>query len=107
MVTLLLERGASVDRVCLQGATALCVAAQEGHDGVVRALLSAGADPNCADRCGRTPARLAARGGHVGIIRLLKERTASNTTPGCARNGCGGSSHLVINGMYHRDSTSN
>lgn len=36
VVQLLIEHGAVVDHTCNQGATALCIAAQEGHIDVVQ-----------------------------------------------------------------------
>ncbi|KAG5848249.1 hypothetical protein ANANG_G00096470 [Anguilla anguilla] len=65
-------RRARPDHACDQGATALGVAAQEGHAEVVRALLDRGADPNHADRW-RTAVRVATRGGHAHIVQLLEK----------------------------------
>jgi ankyrin repeat protein len=56
-----------------QGATALCIAAQEGHLECVRTLLEWGANPVHSDRCGRTPIRVAMKSGHVSISKLLEE----------------------------------
>ncbi|KAL4657022.1 ankyrin repeat domain-containing protein 50-like [Arapaima gigas] len=71
---LLLEgRGALVDLAChQQGATALCIAAQEGHAGVVAVLLEKGADPDHMDQYGRSPVKVAGKRGHVNIVRLLE-----------------------------------
>lgn len=106
IVRLLLEHGAAPDHTCNQGATALgeflvfqtflcleisllpdspsClflfkgIAAQEGHEGCVRALLQHGADPNHSDRCGRNALRVAMKSGHENVIRLLEEFSASS-----------------------------
>lgn len=53
------------------------IAAQEGHEGCVRALLQHGADPNHSDRCGRNALRVAMKSGHDSVIRLLEEFAAS------------------------------
>ena len=44
----LIEAGADVNKAMDDGATPLYVAAQEGHEAVVRALIEAGADVNKA-----------------------------------------------------------
>jgi hypothetical protein len=53
------------------------IAAQEGHEACVRALLTHGADPNHSDRCGRNALRVAAKSGHDAVVRLLEEFSAS------------------------------
>ena len=60
------------------------MAADEGHDAVVRALLIAGADKDFADISGYTPLCIAAGNGHVSIVRALLDagadkRIATNT----------------------------
>ena len=42
-----------------------------GHSGVVRLLLDAGADRGAADAHGATALRMAARNGHLEVVRLL------------------------------------
>ncbi|MBN3298262.1 ANR50 protein, partial [Amia calva] len=71
---LLIDSGAAnVDQACCQqGATALCIAAQEGHTDLVEVLLEKGANPNHADRYGRTPVKVAGKRGHTKIVRLLE-----------------------------------
>jgi len=53
------------------------IAAQEGHEACVRALLTHGADPNHSDRCGRNALRVAVKSGHDSVVRLLEEFNAS------------------------------
>ncbi|XP_049521085.1 ankyrin repeat domain-containing protein 50-like [Dermacentor silvarum] len=65
-----------VDHICVEGATALGIASQEGHEAVVRALLEHGADPSHADQCGRSPLRVATKAGHLNVVRLLEESLA-------------------------------
>ncbi|KAF4519651.1 hypothetical protein B566_EDAN004988 [Ephemera danica] len=91
IVRLLLSRNARVDHTCSQGATALCIAAQEGHAPCVRALLTGGADPAHSDRCGRTALRVAAKSGHEEVVRLLEEAHTSHRS----RTG-GGSSSISV-----------
>lgn len=50
---------------------ALYEAASEGREGMVKAMLRAGADPNAADKEGRMPLLGAAAGGHIAIVRHL------------------------------------
>ncbi|KAI1885208.1 hypothetical protein AGOR_G00217810 [Albula goreensis] len=79
---LLLESsGAAVDLAChQQGATALCIAAQEGHTELVAVLLERGADPEHADRYGRNPVKVAGKRGHTRIVRLLESHGAKAYT---------------------------
>jgi hypothetical protein len=53
------------------------IAAQEGHEACVRALLTHGANPNHSDRCGRNALRVAVKSGHDSVVRLLEEFAAS------------------------------
>lgn len=59
---------------------ALALAAQHGHEGVVRVLLDAGEDPNRYNPKGNhahsTPLHQAVWGGHEAVVRLLVERGA-------------------------------
>ncbi|KAJ8246699.1 hypothetical protein GJAV_G00254410 [Gymnothorax javanicus] len=69
--------GASVDRACFQqGATALCIAAQEGHAELVAVLLERGANPRHTDLYGRGPAKVAGKRGHTHIVKLLESHGA-------------------------------
>ncbi|XP_032423517.1 ankyrin repeat domain-containing protein 50 [Xiphophorus hellerii] len=61
-----------IDLACHQGATALSIAAQEGHVNIVKMLLEKGANPNHIDKYGRSPAKVAGKHGHVTVVRLLE-----------------------------------
>ncbi|XP_041937519.1 ankyrin repeat domain-containing protein 50 [Alosa sapidissima] len=66
-------RGVILDLACRQqGATALSIAAQEGHTEVVAMLLQKGADPDHVDSYGRSPVKVAGKRGHFDIVRLLE-----------------------------------
>ncbi|XP_056408594.1 ankyrin repeat domain-containing protein 50-like [Hyla sarda] len=70
---LLIANGAFTDAQCSQGATPLCIAAQEGHYELARVLLEEGnASPFHSDHYGRTPIKVAAKGGHEAIVHLLE-----------------------------------
>ena len=62
VVTLLLERGADVNKVDENGWTALMHAAEEGHVETVTLLLERGADVNAAVKMTRQPSCNAAEG---------------------------------------------
>lgn len=64
--------GLNIDLCCNQRATALSIAAQEGHVNIVAMLLEKGANPEHADKYNRTPMKVAAKHGHANIIRLLE-----------------------------------
>ena len=54
--------------------TPLCIAGQEGHVGVIGALLAAHADPAVATFNGVLPVEVAARYNHTAAVVLLKGR---------------------------------
>ncbi|KAK7938792.1 hypothetical protein WMY93_002118 [Mugilogobius chulae] len=64
--------GVDIDLCCNQRATALSIAAQEGHVNIVAMLLDKGANPEHVDKYNRTPVKVAAKHGHANIIRLLE-----------------------------------
>ncbi|KAI9926154.1 hypothetical protein MW887_004617 [Aspergillus wentii] len=72
IVTMLLERGVEVDHRINFNYNALLVAAKEGHEGVVRALVNAGADPLIRDRDGKPLLNWAGLREEVSLIRSLK-----------------------------------
>lgn len=69
---LLEASGINIDLACHQGATALSIAAQEGHDSIVRMLLERGANPNHLDKYGRSPVKVAGKHAHFNIVRFLE-----------------------------------
>ncbi|XP_068602317.1 ankyrin repeat domain-containing protein 50 [Brachionichthys hirsutus] len=69
---LLEANGIKIDLSCFQGATALSIAAQEGHANIVAMLLERGASPDHVDKYGRTPVKVAGKHGHFNIVRLLE-----------------------------------
>ena len=64
----LLAHGADVEHRRLDGATALCLAAHEGHGCVVQLLLEAGAEPEGGVVA---PLLLAVREGNQQVVRSL------------------------------------
>ena len=73
----LMEAGADANKARDDGVTPLYIAAQKGHDAVVRALLEAGADVNTAWDNGATPLRIAAVNGHEAIVHILSDAGAA------------------------------
>ncbi|XP_026232318.1 ankyrin repeat domain-containing protein 50 isoform X2 [Anabas testudineus] len=69
---LLEASGVNIDLACHQGATALSIAAQEGHSNIVAMLLERGANPNHIDKYGRSPVKVAGKHGHFDVVRLLE-----------------------------------
>ncbi|XP_012723981.2 ankyrin repeat domain-containing protein 50 isoform X1 [Fundulus heteroclitus] len=69
---LLAANSVNIDLACHQGATALSIAAQEGHVDIVKMLLEKGANPNHIDKYGRSPVKVAGKHGHVTIVQLLE-----------------------------------
>lgn len=77
VMEMLLFYGASVDHACKQGATALGIASQEGHEKCVSILLQYGANPLKSDHCGRTPIKLATKSNNFSVLRLLENALKS------------------------------
>ena len=61
------------------GYTALMLAAKNGHAGMVRLLLDAGAEANLIAQNGRTALTLATKGNHKEVARMLL--TTNVTSP--------------------------
>ncbi|XP_030371679.1 ankyrin repeat domain-containing protein 50 isoform X2 [Scaptodrosophila lebanonensis] len=75
VMNILLYFGAVADHACKQGATALGISAQEGHEKCVIALLQYGANPYKSDHCGRTPIKLAAKSSRTSILKIFENYT--------------------------------
>ncbi|XP_040913251.1 ankyrin repeat domain-containing protein 50 [Toxotes jaculatrix] len=82
---LLEASGVNIDLACHQGATALSIAAQEGHTNIVVMLLERGANPDHIDKYGRSPVKVAGKHGHFNIVRLL-ESYGAKPYPGLLPN---------------------
>ncbi len=65
--------GADVNKAMDDGATPLLIAAQDGHEAIVRALIELGADVNKATDNGVTPLFFAAQNGHTAIVQILRD----------------------------------
>eukprot|EP00435_Cladocopium_sp_Y103_P023934 s2952_g5.t2 len=85
MVEVLLAAKASVDLPCSDGATALILASQVGHQAVVSKLLAARADPNRGRNDGGTALMFAAQEGHLKVAKQLL--TAGAEATACAASG--------------------
>ena len=68
-----MELGADVNQAKDDGVTALYIAAQLGHETVVRAMIEAGADVNQATDNGWTPLSIAAQRGHRAILQIIRD----------------------------------
>jgi ankyrin repeat protein len=71
----LLDQGLDVDSPTKNGETALCIAATEGHQGIVTLLVDRGADVNLRTLLGQTPFHYAASNSHK--ARILKHLSAN------------------------------
>jgi len=77
----LVELGACVKTPTNDGTTLVCIAAQNGHVEVVRALAELGACVKAATNKGKSPVLIAAQQGHAKVIRLLAVLKADITKP--------------------------
>ncbi|RDK36595.1 ankyrin [Aspergillus phoenicis ATCC 13157] len=82
MASYFLLKGANPDHLRSGYRTPLSCAAQHGHVGVVRVLLTAGADPEANDNHGRTPNWYASWLGCPEVLALLRE----HITPGACQD---------------------
>ena len=76
IVTLLPEKGASIESVDNGGRTPLWWAAWNGYEAVVKLLLKRGANTEPKDNDGWTPLLWAVQNGHEAIVKLLLEKGA-------------------------------
>jgi len=84
----LIDGGAEIDEADDYGRTPLSIAAEEGHEAVVRLLLEKGANVDKVTDKDCTPLYFAAAAGHEAVVRLLLEKGAdvdkacNDDTPG-------------------------
>ena len=71
------RKGRDINMAWDNGATPLYIAAQKGHETVVRVLIEAGAEVNTAWDNGATPLRIAAVNGHEAIVHILSDAGAA------------------------------
>ena len=77
MAMALLEHGAPVDSIYVNGPLPLVEAAERGDPVMIELLVRHGADPNTADDNGNTPLRVASAKGHDETVALLRQFGAS------------------------------
>ena len=68
----LIEAGADVNQARDDGAKPLYIAAQQGHEAIVRALMELGADVNKETDNGATPLLIAAQKGFTAIVQIIR-----------------------------------
>ena len=73
MATLLLEHGAPVDSIYVNGPLPLVEAAQRGDPAMIDLLMQHGADPNATDDGGNTPLEVATAKGYDEAVMLLRQ----------------------------------
>ena len=76
-VRALLEKGTNINHRQNDGATALFMASQDGHEETVQALLARGAEIDHQNKKGVTALIIAAYQGHEGIVKALLAEGAS------------------------------
>lgn len=82
-----LELGADVNGVSARdprGRTALALAVDTGHSGLVAALVNAGADLSATDKDGNAVIHYAAKSGNISVLRAIVAGAAVNV-----KNACG------------------
>src|SRR5688572_28629644 len=74
-----IRSGLDVNFASSGGYAPLHAAAENGHMGVIEALLRAGANPRAATDDGEKPSDLARRAGHIDVLeRLLRAEAEAN-----------------------------
>lgn len=86
LITMLLNRGASIDAETYDGSTALMEASEHGHSVIVKKLLARGARVNKKDIYGNTALTKAALSGHIKIVQWLICAGAENSSTLLANN---------------------
>ena len=80
-VRTLLEKGTDIDYQNKDGETALFIASQNGHEGIVQTLLDKGADANRQSKNGVTALFTASHNGHYKIVQALLAAGAQPVPP--------------------------
>jgi ankyrin repeat protein len=93
-VQALIAKGADVN-AWSYGSTALMLASDKGHLGVVQALLAAGADVNAKTSYGSTALTVASSNGHLDVVQALLARGADVNGSG-ALGGASANGHLEV-----------
>lgn len=100
VVEILLKSGADIERVRSDGCNALHLAAIFGHNGIVSALINAGADINAGiAKTGVTPLILASQSGNLEVVKLLLASGANVAS--FTENGCTPLSLAAQNGHFN------
>lgn len=82
---LLKQESGNIDMVDNDGVTPLCIAAYDGHVGVVKLLLESGANVNLMCNDGN-PLFVACQNGHSEVVKLLLEKCADVELECCESN---------------------
>ncbi len=76
VVSVLVENGAQVDLQDKRGLSALMLASQNGHAGVVEMLLKNGCRENLQNINGESAITIASEKNHAAVVKVLKENEA-------------------------------